>query len=184
MRDIVAQLPSTPNSPYLQRRTLDQINLIAVHWVGSGNPRPNGNYDALARITGIAHYHMQKDWSSNGSGVFGFSLMYHRVITGDGTIYLTVPLEWITWNAYSPSNEHDLAILIDCGIGQGGNRQQPTAAQLASLKWYLDQLTQHTPQIRVGKGNVYGHRELPNNNTECPGTLLPYVQSYRNSGGW
>lgn len=184
MLDIVAQLPSDPHSPYLQKRTLDQITEIAIHWVGSGNPRPDGDYDAVARITGIAHYHMQKDWSDDHSGVRGFSLMYHRVITGNGNIYLTVPLEWITWNAYDPANPRDLAILVDCGIDAQGNWQQPTAAQLTSLKWYLDQLTQYTPQIPAGVGDVYGHQELPNNNTECPGTLLPYVQSYRNNGDW
>jgi N-acetyl-anhydromuramyl-L-alanine amidase AmpD len=173
MLDIVAQLPSDPNSPYLVKRKLDQIDLIAIHWVGSGNPRPpDGSYDDVTRIADIARYHMAKDWSAHHSGVFGFSLMYHRVITANGNIYLAVPLEWITWNAYSPSNEHDLAILVDCGIAADGSWQQPTAAQLTSLKWYLDQLTQHTPQIPAGVKNVYGHQELPNNSTECPGTLL------------
>lgn len=172
--NIAAQLPQVPGSPHRRTRYLSQIEQIAVHWTGYP-PRPTDPHDEIARIADFARYHIRKDW---GGGVGGFGLMYHRVIGASGTIYLTQPLELITWHAHSPSNERSLAILVDAGELPDGTAQPPTDAQLSSLRWYLDHLCRHS-RLNVDQHTVFGHGELLNNDTACPGSLAEYVRAYR-----
>ncbi len=172
--NIVNDIPRIAASPNLVLRPLGQISEVAVHWTGYP-PRPDQPHDELARIRDFARYHIRKDW---GGGVGGFGLMYHRVIGASGVVYLTQPLEVVTWHAHSPANERSLAILVDAGVLPNGSWQQPTAAQLLSLRWYLDSLARQRALL-VTDHEVYGHCELPHNDTTCPGSLLQHVRAYR-----
>ena len=148
-------------------RTLEQIHNIVIHWPADAGCAG----DELARLKFLAEYHLNKDW---GSGYLGMGIMYHRVIEPSGTIYETEPLELMTWHAHEPANSNAMAIMVDVPLGG-----QPTEAQQAALFAYLTQLTRHTPAIPAGVGDVYGHREMPNNDTTCPGSVMALVETWR-----
>ncbi len=169
--DVAATLPHDYSRPGVAWRTLGQIRNIVIHW-----PADTGCAgDELARLTMLANYHLGKDW---GGGYYGFGIMYHRVVEPSGVIYETAPLELMTWHAHEPANSNALAIMVDVPLGG-----QPTLHQRAALFAYLEQLTQHTPAIPAGVGNVYGHREMPNNQTTCPGSVMALVEEWRQAHG-
>lgn len=167
--NIAADLPHDYSRADVRWRELAEITRIVVHWPGDGGAA--GYYQYPDRLRDLANYHLAKDW---GGGVRGFALMYHRVIAADGTIYLTNPLELILWHAHSPANEQGLAIMVDVA-----RSQTPTAAQATALHTYLSQLTQHTPAIPATPRDVYGHREMAGNVTNCPGAVMRLVQDWR-----
>lgn len=168
MVNVCGLLPHNYSRPGVAWRSVNTISKIVVHYPGDSGDDQEVYLD---RLKMLASYHLNKDW---GGGWMGFGLMYHRVIAPDGTIYETEPLELITWNAHSPANEIDLAILIDVGIGQN-----VTVLQRAALLAYLEQLCYHTPAIPAGPHDVYGHREMPNNATDCPGPAFDLVTEWR-----
>ncbi len=165
--NVAATLPHDYNRAGVAWRTLDQIRNIVIHWPAD----VGGAGDELARLTMLANYHLGKDW---GGGYFGMGIMYHRVVEPSGIIYETEPLELITWHAHEPANSNAMAIMVDVPLNG-----QPTAAQRATLFAYLTQLTQHTPAIPAEVGDVYGHREMPNNHTTCPGPVMALVEAWR-----
>jgi hypothetical protein len=173
IRDIRQLMPSA-NGGWKEYRELRHIRLIVVHYDAQWRP---GKYDAVERLKAQARYHIGKVWGYDRKRrpIYGFGLMYHYSITGDGQVLWTQPEELVTWQA---RNANPYALGIKCDLGDG---QEPTLAQLASLKEVLDWLCYHRPDIPAGRKDVWGHSELTQygNSTKCPGALLPYVQRYR-----
>lgn len=169
MVNIAADLPHDYTRPGVRWRELASITRIVVHWPGDSGAA--GYYQYPDRLRNLTNYHLDKDW---GGGMRGFALMYHRVIAPDGTIYLTNPLELILWHAHAPANEQGLAIMVDVA-----RSQTPTVAQASTLHAYLSQLSQHTPAISARPQDVYAHREMPGNATNCPGSVMRLIQDWR-----
>jgi len=60
----------------------------------------------------------------------------------------------------------------------------PTREQYEALKQLLDWLCTQNPQFPADQNDVFGHREVSDSYTACPGDLLlPFVQEYRNTNG-
>jgi N-acetyl-anhydromuramyl-L-alanine amidase AmpD len=105
--------------------------------------------------------------------------MYHYKIDRQGGIYQTRELTDSVW---AVSNANDIAINI-CVDGDL-TKQDPTVAQLKSLKELLHSLCNEHPEFPAGQKNVFGHGELTayQNSTACPGRLLKYVIEFRDTG--
>lgn len=177
IRDIKSRLPHA-NTGSMQFRELGTIKRIAVHY----DDEPRGAvYDPFERYVSQANFHINKVWGRDERGrpIYGFGLMYHYKISGDGRIWATQPEELITWHV-TEANPDTLGICLDCG-----EYQQPTKAQLDSLVALLDWLCYERPDMPVGYENVWGHGELREfgNSTACPGPFLPWAIAYRN-GKW
>ena len=177
--DIAAQLPRNPADPNWFTRPIGAIRYIVVHYddvliPGSGKP-----YDPLERYRQQAIYHMNKNWNEGpGKKVPGFGIMYHYKVSADGRIWRTQPEELITWHARK-ANYNGLAVCCDLG-----SKQLPPDAQLEGLSALLNWLCYHRPDIPAGRPDVWGHGELrrAGNQTDCPGGVLPFVQTYRAGG--
>ncbi len=171
--NIAAALPHDYSRPYVQWRTLAGIQKIVIHWPADAGGAGYAHYSD--RLATLARYHMGKNWAAAGQPpAYGFALMYHRVVAPDGAIYLTNPPELVTWHAHSRANEQAIAIMVDVPLGG-----QPTVAQAKALHAYLEQLTMHSPAIPASVHDVYGHREMPNNATTCPGAVFALVEDWR-----
>ena len=177
VQDIRSQLPRnrTPGHGPNQTRPLSAITGIAVHWDAEYRPHA---YKSLDRYIGQANYHIKKDWSSNGSGAYGDGLMYHFRIDNTGIIFWTRGLEEVVW-AVSAANYNYVSICLDCGMDNQLKQQPPTREQAQALQKLLDELCFKHPEFPAGQQDVKGHGEIPTNSTNCPGSLLPMVHSYR-----
>ncbi len=180
--DIISQLPHHAGNAakYLRTRALKKIQAIIVHYNG-----PAVHATEMAQLIGDANYHISgRYWSKDGSGVFGWAIMYRFAVGQSGTIYEMNPLEDILWHVTNGNGE---ALGILCIIGKG---QQPTKAMLKSLEKLVDWLTTERPDFPAVRANVWGHGECKGiygggpqygNSTECPGSpLLAWVRDYRN----
>lgn len=156
-------------------------NVIGVHYDAQ---RRDPVYDAVRRYQEQGRYHINKVWGyDDGQPIYGFSLMYHWKIAGNGELFYCQPMELRTWSIRN-GNHRTINICLDCGANQA-----PTKAQLKTLKALLDVLCFECPEFPAGQKNVWGHKETgpggpgPNfgNSTDCPGQVLPYVVSYRNT---
>jgi hypothetical protein len=177
--DIIDKLPSKPGDPNRRTRPLSAITKIVVHYDAVHVPPTVGAtiaYDPLSRYIAQANYHISKNWNEgSGPPVYGFGLMYHYRVSTDGRVWRTQPEELVTWHARA-ANYRGLAVCCDLGPGQS-----PTNAQLDGLSALLDQLCYHCPDIPAGRRDVWGHGELTaaGNHTPCPGSLLDWVQAFR-----
>jgi N-acetyl-anhydromuramyl-L-alanine amidase AmpD len=101
--------------------------------------------------------------------------MHHYRVSADGRIWLTQPESLVVWHA-SAANYNGLAICCDLGFDQ-----EPPEEQLRGLRALLDWLCHERSDITAGRPDVWGHRDLRTgaNRTRCPGTLLTWVQAYR-----
>jgi hypothetical protein len=129
---------------------------VTVHWNG-----PAVDYEAnpLNVAKADAQFHIDKDWSSDGSGAHGDGIMYHRLYAPDGSVLMTRDEDAILWHSNTDEgNLHSAAWQVMTGKGQ-----TPTPEQLASL-------------ARDLVGHVrYGHRDW--SRTECPGDeLYAFIQ--------
>jgi hypothetical protein len=177
--NVIACLPRRPNSRSYLTRPIDAIKLIVVHYDEVAVPPSKQGrlaYDPLARYISQANYHINNNWNEDvGPTLRGFGLMYHYRVSADGRIWQTQPDDLILWHARH-ANFAGLAICCDLGSGQS-----PPPAQLDGLRALLNHLCCHRPDFPASRGDVFGHSELTTagNRTPCPGTLLSWVQSYR-----
>jgi len=175
--NLIGKLP-TAHPEYEAHRKVGEIVRIVVHY--DDEVRPDGPYDPVARYISQARYHIQKNWAQPGKPpIYGFGLMYHYKVAGDGRLFATQPETLITWNS-NAWNPGALAICLDCGDGQ-----MPTCEQLDTLHKFLMWVCYHRPEFPAGRKDVWGHGEgkSAGNNTNCPGPFLQYVQAYR-GGKW
>lgn len=180
--DLRQVLPHKP-VPVTGWRDVKQTGEIVVHC--SGAEAGDGEKEQRAYVTVAAQYHIDKDWRSPAQvargvpPIHGDGLMYHVTITRAGKFYVTRDLERALWHAHEV-NESSLAILCP-----GDFDETPTDAQLAMLKWFLDELSHHTPEFPAGRSQVFGHGDLVlfGNDTRCPGRhLQEWLMAYRE--GW
>lgn len=113
-------------------------------------------------ISRIESYHRNdKKWAAIG---------YHFLVGRDGKIYEGRPAQYQGAHT-STQNENNLGVSV---IGDFMTRL-PNPKQLSALKAFLDDKRE---KYGVGKGRIYGHRDL--HASLCPGdALYGWVKSYR-----
>lgn len=156
--NIIATLPRNPSNGAFRLRKLDKINTIIVHHSAS----KGGLFPPLT----IAKWHIDPNGRLRAPGI-----CYHFSIEQDGTIYQVNTLESIPWHA-GPANNNSI------GIELNGNFEveQPTDAQLHSLRWLTAQLEQKLAKNLIQKG----HKEVQA--TACPGkNMFDRKSEWRNA---
>lgn len=143
MENVVDKLPRHPDKQY-PTRPLEQVTHIAIHH--SAAP-------ANISLERIARYHVE-DHGWPGIG-------YHFYIAPDGTIYKTNEITTLSNQVYA-NNHYTLGICV------AGNFSDvvPTPAQLDAAARLVAWLTQ---ELNIPLENVKGHKEYPENTTQCPG---------------
>jgi hypothetical protein len=181
-RDVRGMLPYNASSPWIRRRALSDLSYAAVHYSADKLPASATLAQELQRLIDDANYHLAKDWSSDGSGVHGFALMYAYSIFMSGRIYVCNDEELITWSVTN-GNPVTLSTVLILGPGQ-----KPSAPMLATLGAHLDRLTSRPDLPGITRQNVFGHGEMGRiygggpdfgNNTPCPDQALAFVKQYR-----
>ena len=127
----------------------------------------------VASWKGHATFHvMTRGWPT---------IAYFIGISLSGRVFILRDVEVVGYHAFAGANYQTLAV---CGDLTDSNT--PTAAMLRSLDAVLRVLHEETPELSnlLGAKGTYGHRELTfldaQNQTGCPGALLPWVREYRN----
>lgn len=184
MEDIRGKLhhSATNAAMYLKKVPLSSRTHVGVHWNGPAVKTSNW----LQQLVDDSAFHINKDWSKDGSGIHGWGLMYHVEIDQDGKVYFSNDFEDVLWHI-SGGNYH--AIGVHCILGEG---QVPSSAMYYALQGVLDWLCYDRPDMpSLTKSHVYGHGECGgqygggpawDNSTACPGPdLLRFVRQYRAS---
>ena len=144
IKDVVDQLPKHAINRYLAR-SLDKITHLTIHH--SAAP---GN----VAIETIARYHVDhNNWPGIG---------YHFCVEPDGTIYQVNKLETICYHA-GVVNDYTVGICIEGDFRKG---VIPTPLQIQNAAHLAAWLA---TKLRIPVDNIMGHREYPQNPTECPG---------------
>lgn len=143
---------------------MNGVSRLTIHH--EGNPQPN--YDASpAQVVGSLRKIQHTHFRTLNAG----DIAYHFVIDRQGLIWQGRDLRWQGAHAKG-NNEHNIGVMC---LGNF-NLQQPTAAQLGSLRQLCASLI---TGYRISPRNMYGHREL--RSTACPGTnLMEKVSRIRN----
>lgn len=136
------------------------VSRITVHHTGE-----HGNWAELPDIEivqRIEKYHRnEKEWAAIG---------YHFLVGKDGRIYEGRPAKYQGAHV-STQNENNLGISV---IGDFMDNL-PSDRQLKALKNFLDDKRR---EYGVGKGRIYGHRDL--HASLCPGNALyAWVKRYK-----
>lgn len=133
--DLIGRLPVGPGAPYPARSLAAIRRVIVHHTVTAGSVSP----ERLAQ-------------AAIGRGLPGIT--YHYVISGDGTIYATQPLEAAVQQTNVAAANGD-----GIGIALAGNFQvdPPPAAQLAAAARLIAHLL---PRFALGTDAVIGRREI------------------------
>lgn len=116
-------------------------------------------------IRRIENYHRgpEKRWAAIG---------YHYLIGKDGRVYEGRPTKYQGAHV-SSENENNVGISV---IGDF-HRKLPSARQLAALQSFLNDTRD---RYKVGRGRVYGHRDL--NSSICPGdALYGWLKRYKST---
>ena len=183
-----------PNASKWQRRDVKKILAIAVHHEG-GAVLPEV-YDGYEEVKRDAAYHVSKNWGSAAQPYYAPNIAYHIQVARNGTAYLCNDLEDIVWHANN-ANPFTIGICLQGHF----EKQEPSIAQLVTLRLLLKHFTQREPtyfgQMGCRATDVWGHTELKGktlgmkylwkpidlgNYTVCPAGLLPYVQEFRKTG--
>lgn len=148
------------------QRNVKGITRFTVHHTAS---RATGTDDQVMRNE--ANHHI------NTNGWQGLS--YHFFIPKNGNVYQVNIFADVTW--HDGSNWDSLGIVLH-GYFNSPYNEQPTEAQLRSLKELLDHLCTKHPEFPAAQSNVWGHGDRMS--TACPGSnLFPKVTEYRTKAG-
>lgn len=132
-----------------------KINKIVVHHTGSRILR---GFDSLSLIK-FRHKYFR------GFEDIGYHyLIGNGILTRDAKVYNARPVEIEGAHAYG-HNKDSIGIAL---IGNF-NFRKPTEKQLNSL---IELLAENCRKYGLNKGDIYGHRELDNSNTSCPGEYI------------
>ena len=143
MQELVDSLIKSTTGAY-ESRTLDKITHICVH-----------HSAAPASITPerIAEYHVNTHgWAGIG---------YHYYVGPDGAIYHTQDLGLISYHVYM-NNSYSIGVCLAGDFTDVG----PTPAQVEAAGKLIAWLMQ---ELSIPLGNIWGHKEFPDNMTACPG---------------
>lgn len=138
------------------------VTRITVHHTGEhGNWADLPDVEIIQRIE--KYHRTEKEWAAIG---------YHFLVGKDGRIYEGRPAKYQGAHV-STQNENNLGISV---IGDF-MENLPSDRQLSALKIFLDDKRR---EYGVGKGRVYGHRDL--HASLCPGNALyAWVKRYKTS---
>lgn len=156
--EIINIIKDLPRKGEFAQRQLGVISTIIVHH--------SATLMGLFKPASFAKWHMDPNGSLRAPAI-----CYHFDIEEDGTIYQANTLESIAWHA---GNANRFSI----GIELNGNfeKENPTDAQLHSLRWLTAQLEQKLGKKLVQKG----HKEVQA--TACPGkNLFARKSEWRNA---
>jgi hypothetical protein len=152
--DIIAQMPRLPRGPAGQT---DLHDTLTFHWNGAEFSRNASDDECFAALVQIAFQHQRKDWSSNGSGAFGDTIMYHEALCPSGTVMVMRDYSEVVWHASNDrANRTSRAILVLSGPNTEATPRQLDAMALR----YQD--FQRPP--------IFGHMEWVA--TACPGPRI------------
>jgi hypothetical protein len=192
VHDVRGQLPVNPN-PSLRYTTmpLSNVQYWIQHWtgdsfgdttldtiLGSNQPgrdiRPDLSVDEEKKLLKwYANYHISRDGNSWGG------LAYGTLVFPSGRVYVAWNIGTKTYHAF---NANGVSYALCC---PNANSAAPFPRQLLALHAIWDILCYETPECPAGKAQLIGHTEAKSidtrNQTSCPGTFLPHVQSYRAS---
>ncbi len=183
--DITDQLPrSAPNQArWLVQRAPATVTYDFVHYTAEFCDPASTQAQEIAKLAGDARYHINKDWSTDHSGVHGWCLMYHWAIGPSGTLYRTNDVRDVLWNT-TYGNPVGVATVLLLGPGQA-----MTPAMEVTLRSHLGDNEQDT-SMRIIRQRTFGHGECAHiygqgpdfgNDTNCPGMALDWVRAYRTS---
>lgn len=150
IQDITDKLPH--NGEYAQR-PLSSIDKIVVH-------------HSATKAGEFTVYDFAK-WHTDPNGrLKAPRIAYHYCINPEGKIFQCNKLSARSWHARS-GNTSGIGVELDGNF----EIEQPTQAQIKSLKWLINYL-----RNRLDKRlSVFGHNEIPGNLTACPGKNLQKV---------
>jgi hypothetical protein len=177
---VIPRIPHAHMENKAERPLSHVVNLYG-HYSADRCPQSATVEEEISHMQGIARFHIGKDWSSDHSGVYGFTMMYTYAIFQSGRLYLVNPESWLLWNT-TYGNPWGLATVAILGKGE-----KPSSAMLAAFKAHLDYMTNRA-DIPARRAHVWGHGECGlmygggppfGNNTDCPGGLLAFIREYR-----
>lgn len=140
--DITDQLPSKPDWEPI--RTPEQITHVSVH------------HSAVegATIQSYANYHVNNQgWAHIG---------YHAVVKGD-QVYQTNDLLTFSYHT-SSNNPYTVSVSVSGNLSERSITEPERQCLYAAILTLIE-------RFKIPVENVWGHREFPDNNTSCPGSL-------------
>ena len=154
IKDVTDALPKHETHRYATR-SLDKITHITIHHSAAPANIP---------VETIATYHVKtKSWPSIG---------YHFCIGPDGAIYQVNRLETISYHA-GVANDYTVGICVEGDFRHG---LIPTPKQIESAGHLAAWLSE---KLNVPVTNIMGHKEFPQNPTECPGDDWAIGQNWK-----
>lgn len=152
--DISGSVPRFNQGPAGQ--TAEHVSLT-FHWNGVNFSRSATDAECVAAIIQIAYQHQRKDWSSDGSGALGDTIMYHEALCPSGTVLVFRDYAEVVWHCGNDlGNRTSRAILV-----LSGPDTQATPKQLEAMRVRWEDFR------RVP---VKGHMEW--SATACPGPVI------------
>lgn len=154
--NLIGKLPTRAGAAGYENGPLDEISVLAVHYLG--DPNPTGSAAGYGVVTPevTARYQTGKT-----TGDLFPAIAYGWQIDPDGTLYQMHPVATVTWGI-AGHNRHCRHVLLT-GFGKKG---KPTPKQLAVLTQLWHDLERH-----LGRAvKLEGHRFVLAN-SECPGDL-------------
>ncbi|MBI2040246.1 N-acetylmuramoyl-L-alanine amidase [Candidatus Microgenomates bacterium] len=129
-------------------RDLSSVNLLVIHHSGSDGQNPKD----------IADYHI----NTNNWGGIG----YHFLVSSDGLVYYVGDISTARASV-SGLDEQIIGIAL---MGNFVSDKQPNAEQIEATKKLCDFLISYPDLSNIKSWEfVVGHKDLPNQNTNCPG---------------
>jgi hypothetical protein len=129
----------------------------------SAGPRAKDASEGVARVRTFHEEHRQKGWGG---------IAYHYVIPDDGTLICARPTR-LKGAHTALHNSNNIGVNMPATRGD-----HPTPAQRDTYRWLLDHAhtsalpAAHRTDRNLRKAKRWGHREWPDNATECPGDFL------------
>jgi hypothetical protein len=160
--DVIAQMPRLPQGPAGQT---DLHDSLTFHWNGANFSRSASDDECFAALVQIAFQHQRKDWSSDGSGAFGDTIMYHEAICPSGTVYVMREYSEVAWHSgIDRGNRTSRGILVLSGPDTEATSRQLEAMTLRYQDFQLPP--------------IWGHQEW--SATACPGPrIMAHVRVLR-----
>ncbi len=164
-----------------RKRTIQSTKKDMADWEKANYPEfiivhHSGTARDTTQFETIKNNHIGYGWGDIG---------YHKWIAGaadgDGELIEGRPENKIGAHCNdNKQNYRSIGICLSGDFESSGLNETPSVAQLATLQTLLDDLCK---KKGIPKEKVFGHGEVPESSTDCPGdNLLPYVQQYRRTG--
>jgi N-acetyl-anhydromuramyl-L-alanine amidase AmpD len=185
INDLRKELPKNPDPDRVwKKRDSKDIKGIAIHQSASDGT-----------TWGIAKYHTDPTSDRDGDGIIESwernhvsskgapAICYHYTIEKNGEINWCNDLDSIVWHAGTSKGNRDYIAICVIGNFSGPTyegKEEPTDAQINSLKYLLDFLTV-SDFLGLSKEDVVGHNDLKKSKENCPGTMLSIaLETYKN----